>query len=91
MKSLKIEYKPSEKKLKEMKVSTWPIWAKDPCEYDREYEMPETCFYFEGEAKMIPETGEPVEIKSGTLLTIPAQFKCRWEITKELKMRYLLG
>ena len=91
MESLKIEYKPSENILKELKVSTWPIWAKDPSEFDREYEMPETCFFFEGEANLIPEDGDPVEIKSGTLLSIPAQFKCRWVISKELKMRYLLG
>lgn len=91
MSHLKIEKKPSEKKLKELNVNTWPLWAKDPGVYEHEYEMPETCFFFEGEAILIPESGEEIEITPGTLLSIPAPAKYKWEIKKTLKMRYLLG
>jgi uncharacterized cupin superfamily protein len=89
--TLKIEHKPSDKRLNELEVMSWPVWASDAGEMQKEYEMPETCYFFSGEAEMRPEDGETIVIQADTLVSIPAHMRIHWRFIKETKMRYLLG
>lgn len=41
--------KPSQDKLKSLKATTWPIWTKEPSDFDWHYDDKETCYLLEGE------------------------------------------
>ena len=91
MSEVVIKNKPENSELENLAVNTWPVWIKEPSQFVKTYEMPETCYILEGEAKITPKGKEPLVISSGALLIFPSPCECSWEIIKKVKMRYLLG
>lgn len=89
MEKIKIE-KPDQKKLEEMKVSSWPIWEKEPSTFDWSYGDSETCFILEGNAK-VKAKDEEVEFGPGDLVTFPSGMSCVWSISKKIKKHYSFG
>lgn len=84
---IKIE-KPTEEKLKELKVKDWPIWEKEPSEFPWEYDETEVCYIIEGRVIVETEDGEKVEIKAGDLVTFPKGLKCRWKVLEKIVKHY---
>ncbi len=83
--------KPSEEKLKQLKVSSWPVWSKEESEFPWYYDEKETCYILEGDVEIIPEGGEPVRFGKGDLVVFPEGLKCKWKIKKAVKKHYRFG
>ena len=83
--------KPSEKKLNELDFSSWGIWEKEESTFDWFYDETETCYILEGEARVEPESGEPVEFGPGDLVTFPRGMKCIWKVTQPIRKYYKFG
>ena len=44
--------RPNDQRLKALKISSWPIWTKEPSTFQWHYDDQETCYFFEGEEAM---------------------------------------
>jgi uncharacterized cupin superfamily protein len=88
MRTIKVERNPSEDRLQELGVSSWPIWGKEASEFPWKYDAKEICYLLEGDVIVTPDGGEPVEIKKGDLVTFPKDMSCTWEIRKDVKKHY---
>jgi len=91
MKEIKVEKQPSETRLQELGVKSWPTWTKEVSEFPWEYDSEETCYILEGEVIVTPEGGQPVKIKAGDLVTFPEGMKCVWKILKDIRKHYRFG
>ncbi len=80
--------KPDEDRLNREGVFGWPVWEKEVSEFPWEYDMQEVCYIIQGRAIITPESGSPVEIAPGDLVTFPAGMKCRWRITEPIRKHY---
>ncbi|UCG14377.1 MAG: cupin domain-containing protein [Deltaproteobacteria bacterium] len=88
MSTINVERNPSEDRLKELDVSSWPIWSKEASEFPWKYDAKEICYLLEGDVVVTPDGGEPVEIKKGDLVTFPKDMSCTWEIRKDVRKHY---
>ena len=83
--------KSSEKKLEKLDLNSWPIWEKEVSRFEWYYDEKETCYILEGNAKVFPEAGDPVNFAAGDLVVFPAGLCCTWEITVPIRKRYKIG
>lgn len=92
MEDLEIEIvlKPNEQMLNALGVKTWPIWTSEPAEFPWYYDTEEICYILEGEIVVYPESGEPVEIGVGNLVTFPQGLSCKWEVRSPVRKHYQL-
>lgn len=88
MEKIKIERTPSPERLKELGVTSWPIWTKEVSEFPWEYDEPETCYFLEGDVIVTPDEGKPVAISKGDLVTFPKGMTCTWNIKKDVRKHY---
>ncbi len=89
--SIHIEKNPSEEKLVQMGVETWPIWEKEASQFPWFYDTQETCYILEGVIEVTPEGGKPVRIEAGNLVVFPAGLSCHWHIIEPVKKHYSFG
>ena len=87
---IKIE-KPTDEKLEQLGVKSWPIWTKEVSEFPWYYDDKETCLVLEGQVVVTPKGGEPVEINAGDFVEFPAGMSCVWKITKDIRKHYNFG
>jgi uncharacterized cupin superfamily protein len=90
MLQIKIE-KPTEEKLKNLGVKSWPIWEKEVSKFDWYYDQQETCYILEGEVTVTPENGDPVSIEAGDFVIFPQGMSCVWDISKPIRKHYKFG
>lgn len=83
--------KPDPAKLKELGVSSWPVWTKEESEFPWEYDEKETCYILEGDVVVTPEKGEPVHFGKGDLVVFSEGLKCRWKINRAVRKHYRFG
>ena len=89
MEKIKVE-QPSEEKLEELGVKSWPIWEKEASEFDWHYDSRETCYLIEG--KVVVETDDQtVEFGAGDLVTFPEGLDCVWKVKEDVKKHYKMG
>ena len=88
---IEVEENPSEEKLQNLGIFSWPIWEKEVSEFPWEYADQETCYFLEGVAEIIPEDEESVTIEKGDLVIFPKGMKCTWKITEPVKKHYKFG
>jgi len=86
-----VEHAPPEARLKELGVHAWPIWTKEPSTFPWTYDESETCLFLEGDVVVMPDSGEPVRVGKGDLVTFPAGMSCTWEIRVAVRKHYRLG
>lgn len=91
MKRVAVEKGPPESRLADLGVRSWPIWTKDPSTFPWTYDESETCYFLEGDVVVTPETGEPVEVGKGDLVTFPAGMSCTWVVRKAVRKHYRFG
>lgn len=91
MRQIRIEHNPSPEKLKQLGVSSWPIWEKEVSEFPWYYDSDETCYILEGEVEVTPEGGAPVRIARGDLVTFPQGMSCTWKILRPIRKHYRFG
>ena len=83
--------KPTEDKLKKLKVRTWPIWEKEISQFPWYYDERETCYILEGNITVTPEKGLPVSFGEGDFVIFDQGLKCKWNITKAVRKHYMFG
>ncbi len=88
MSSIVIEHNPSEEKLKELGVATWPTWEKEVSKFPIDFDGTETAYILEGEIIVTPEGEEPVRILPGDLVVFPDGLATDWEVVKPLRKHY---
>lgn len=91
MDTIKIERKPTAKRVELLAVKNWPIWEKEASEFPWHYDEEETCYFLEGDVLVTPEGGEPVQIGKGDLVTFPTGMSCTWKIRKPVRKHYRFG
>lgn len=91
MEEIMIENNPSQEKLQEMDVFSWPIWKKEVSRFNWFYDEKETCYLLEGRVIVEPEEGDPVEFGAGDLVIFPKGLKCTWDIKENVKKHYNFG
>lgn len=84
---IKVE-RPTDRLLDELDVFSWPVWEKEVSEFTWEYDMEEVCYILSGEATIIPEDGDPVNICRGDFVTFPCGMKCLWKVTIPIVKHY---
>jgi uncharacterized cupin superfamily protein len=89
--AIKIERQPTQEKLKELGISSWPIWTKEVSEFPWTYDEPETCYFLEGDVVVTPDGGEAVEVGKGDLVTFPAGMSCIWKVRADVRKHYQFG
>jgi len=82
--------KPSPEKLKELRVSSWPIWECVPSTFSWHYEEREICYILEGKAKVKTKDSK-VEFEKGDLVIFPKGLHCTWSVLERVKKHYHLG
>jgi hypothetical protein len=88
---IQIERQPSQERLNQLGVSSWPIWTKEVSEFPWTYDEQETCYLLEGEVVVTPDGGEPVQFGKGDLVTFPAGMSCTWKILQDVRKHYYFG
>ena len=86
-----VEHNPSEERLAELGVRTWPTWECAASEFPWRYTDPETCYVLPGAVTVTPEGGEPVQIQQGDLVVFPAGMSCTWTVTRDIRKHYRFG
>ena len=87
MAQIKIE-RPTQEKLDNLGVSSWPIWEKEASKFDWYYDSAETCYILEGDVVVETEDGERVEFGAGDLVTFPKGLTCVWGIKEPVRKHY---
>ena len=91
MSKLKIAIeKPSQEKLKDLKVFSWAIWTKESSSFDWHYDEKEVCFFLEGEVT-VKTPYETVSFGKGDLVTFPQGLSCAWQVKKNVRKHYKFG
>lgn len=85
---INVERQPSAAKLQELGITNWPIWTKERSEFPWYYDSQETCYFLEGDVVVTPESGQPVQMGKGDLVTFPVGMSCTWNILKNVKKHY---
>ena len=87
MSEIKIE-KLSEDKVKEMGISSWPIWEKESSRFDWHYDQTEMCYILKGKVTVETKNGKSVSFGSGDFVTFPRGLDCVWDIKEPIRKHY---
>ena len=79
--------KPTDQKLKDMGVKSWPIWTKEASRFDWHYDSEETCYFLEGDVTVETSSGS-VRIGKGNLVTFPKGLSCTWVVKQDVRKHY---
>ncbi|XP_002965250.2 uncharacterized protein LOC9659068 [Selaginella moellendorffii] len=87
---IKVEKEPSDARLRELGVKTWPKWGCTPSKFPWTYDARETCYLLEGKVKVYPEgsSDEFVEISAGDLVVFPKGMSCTWDVAATVDKHY---
>jgi uncharacterized cupin superfamily protein len=89
--AIEVTHDPEESLLQEQGVRSWPIWECQPSEFPWRYDERETCYLLEGEAQVTPDSGEPISIKEGDMVTFPEGVSCTWKVRRAIRKHYRFG
>jgi len=84
---IKIE-KPTDDKLKEMDIFSWPIWTKEVSRFPWTYDSTEECLILEGDVTVETGDGRTVRFGKGDFVTFPEGLSCTWDIKKPVRKHY---
>ncbi len=87
MDKIRIEKK-DRKDLEKMGVFLWPTWEKEVSTFDWHYDETEQCYILEGQVRVEPQDGKPVEFGPGDFVTFPKGMDCVWKIAKGVRKHY---
>lgn len=85
---IKVERQATQTELDKLDVYRWPIWMKEPSKFPAFYEVAEMCYFLEGEVIVTPDSGAPVTIGAGDLVTFAAGLSCTWYVKSDIKKHY---
>uniref|UniRef100_A0A7C9CHF4 (S)-ureidoglycine aminohydrolase cupin domain-containing protein n=1 Tax=Opuntia streptacantha TaxID=393608 RepID=A0A7C9CHF4_OPUST len=88
-----VEKNPSESRLSELGIKSWPKWGCSPGKYQLKFEAEETCYLVRGKVRVYPKgkgsssnsstssAMEYVEFGAGDLVIIPKGLSCTWDVS----------
>jgi len=82
--------KPTAQRLKDLNVTTWPLWTKEPSTFDWHYDESETCYFLEGEVTVNTKGGS-FSFGKGDLVVLPQGLSCTWHVKKAVRKHYRFG
>ncbi|MCO5559668.1 hypothetical protein L7F22_013269 [Adiantum nelumboides] len=86
---VRVERNPSESRLSELGVRSWPKWGCPPSKFPWTYSDKETCYLLKGKVKVYGEgSSEYVEIGAGDLVVFPKGMNCTWEVSETVDKHY---
>ncbi|XP_050144133.1 uncharacterized protein LOC126619765 [Malus sylvestris] len=90
-----VESNPSNSRLSELGINSWPKWGCPPGKYTLKFDAAETCYLVKGKVKVYPRKGsssssdkECVEFGAGDLVTIPKGLSCTWDVSVAIDKHY---
>ena len=87
-----VEHHPSDARLAELGVRSWPIWTKEVSTFPWSYDEPEVCFFLAGDVVVTPDGGgAPVRFGEGDLVTFPVGLACTWDVRAPVRKHYQFG
>lgn len=89
---VKIERNPSDSKLTELGVSSWPKYKGEPSKIPWTFSTTETMYLLEGKAKVCVEghEDEPFELQGGDLAVFPKGMNITWDVVETVTKHYSL-
>ncbi|KAF2577874.1 hypothetical protein F2Q68_00002251 [Brassica cretica] len=91
---VKILRQPSDSKLAQLGVSSWPKWEGGPSKFPWTFKKTETMYFVEGKIKVnvdgYDREEDVFEIGKGNVVVFPKDMKVVWEITEAVKKHYSL-
>lgn len=69
-------------------VSQWPVWEKEPSEFDWDYTEKEVFYILEGAANLSSAIGLQQSLKAGDLVTVEQGIVVHWQITAPIRKHY---
>ncbi len=87
MNQILVEHAPSPMKLEVLNVENWPMTQKPVGEHASSAVTVSQTFYIEeGDAVIVIEGEQPIEVSSGDLLTILPGKDCEWHVKTEMTL-----
>ncbi|XVF42378.1 hypothetical protein PTKIN_Ptkin01aG0357400 [Pterospermum kingtungense] len=87
--SITVENNPSDSRLSELGIKSWPKWGCPPGKYLLKFDAEETCYLLKGKVKVYPKgSSEFVEFGAGDLVTIPQGLSCTWDVSVAIDKHY---
>ncbi|XP_057964077.1 uncharacterized protein LOC131155155 [Malania oleifera] len=86
-----VEKNPSQSRLSELRIHSWPKWACSPGKFQLKFDAEETCYLLKGRVKAYPKgcsASECVEFGAGDLVTIPQGLSCTWDVSVAVDKHY---
>lgn len=88
---VKIEKNPSESKLTQLGVSSWPKWEGGPIKIPWTFNTKETMYLLEGKVNVYTEGYDGFfEIGAGDLVEFPKGMKITWDVIEAVNKHYYL-
>eukprot|EP00898_Chlorokybus_atmophyticus_P003762 jgi/Chlat1/4387/Chrsp29S04527 len=86
---IKVESNPSESKLAEMGVRSWPKWGCEASVFPWTYSATETCYLLQGDVYVRPDGAkEAVRVRAGDLAVFPKDLSCTWDVREAVDKHY---
>lgn len=82
--------KPTEERLKDLNVTSWPIWECKPSTFDWYYDEQEVCYILQGKVT-VQGADQTITFGPGELVTFPAGLSCQWTVHEAVKKHYRFG
>ncbi|XP_020263811.1 uncharacterized protein LOC109839709 [Asparagus officinalis] len=87
--TIQIERNPSESRLTELGIKSWPKWGCPPGKFPLKFDAQETCYLLRGKVKAYAKgSNEFVEFGAGDLVTIPKGLRCTWDVSMAVDKHY---
>ncbi|CBI37213.3 hypothetical protein AAG906_040719 [Vitis piasezkii] len=90
-----VEKNPSESRLSELGIKSWPKWGCSPGKYQLKFDAEETCYLLKGKVKAYPkgysaneDEGCCVEFGAGDLVILPRGLSCTWDVSVAVDKHY---
>jgi uncharacterized cupin superfamily protein len=91
MSRITVETNPSDQRLSQLGVKSWPIWTKEVSEFPWEYDEQEICFFLAGDVVVTADDGEQAHFGKGDLVTFPVGLTCTWKVIVPVRKHYKFG
>ncbi|XXG42738.1 hypothetical protein AAC387_Pa01g2938 [Persea americana] len=87
--SIMVESNPSEARLSELGIKSWPKWGCPPGKFPLKFDAQETCYLIKGKVKAYTKSSsECVEFGAGDLVIIPKGLSCTWDVSVAVDKHY---
>ncbi|KAL5990299.1 hypothetical protein ACLOJK_011196 [Asimina triloba] len=88
--SIIVERNPSQSRLSELGIKSWPKWGCPPGKFPLKFDAEETCYLLKGKVRAYAKgsSSEFVEFGAGDLVVIPKGLSCTWDVSVAVDKHY---